>query len=256
MEETVPMIRFRNFLPLFVAALVGTAILGFPASARADLEIALQEDGVDGGDGVGVRHVVATAASFTAATYSGTYGDFTVTVFSGSSDNAADLSDLLSSTNKVKNNAGTAKTLRLWVTQDGYTLPLGSPLSVESGLAGTVNTGTIGFTGIFQAYADKNNNLFGTGDFTNGAQNASPNGSSFDTGSATGSFTRSGDYSLTSVTVFDMSGGASGNFSAHVNVTAPATAPAPAGVVLALSALPFLGIGSWLGRRKLKVQNS
>ena len=32
--------------------------------------------------------------------------------------------------------------------------------------------------------------------------------------------------------------------------------PAPAGVVLALYGLPFLGLGTWLRRRKVNVQNS
>jgi hypothetical protein len=236
-----------------MAVLVGTAILGLPASARADLEIALQEAGFDGGDGVGVRHVVATAASFTAATFSGTYGDFKVTVVSGSSDNGATLSDLLSSDTLVTNNSSTEKTLKLWVTQTDYSLPAGSPLTVESSLGGSVNTGSIKLTGIFQAYADKNNHLFGTTDFTNGLQNASKKGSTFQTGSAIGHFTRNpGHYSLTSVTVFDLSGKGKANYSSQVNVD---PAPAPAGVVLALSALPFLGIGTWLRRRKVKVQN-
>jgi hypothetical protein len=240
------MICFRK-IPI-AAFLVGAAMLGSPAFARADLEIALQEAGFNGG----LRTVVATGTSFTSTSFSGTYGDFTVSIFGGSADNTASLSDLLSSTTKVTNNSGQSKTLQLWATQTDFTLPAGSPLFVESGLGGSVAKGTVGLTGIFQAYADKNNNLFGTTDFTNGLQDATASGSTFDTGSTKGIFTRSGNYSLTSVANFTLSGGGKANFSDHINVTTPA----PAAVVLILSGLPFLGIGTWLHRRKAKVRVS
>jgi hypothetical protein len=227
-----------------LAILVGAAILGAPASARASLNIYLQEAGVNGG----AIHLVATAADFTAVSFSGTYGDFTVSIFGGSSDNDASLSDLLSSTTSVKNNAGASKTLKLYVSQNNYTLPAGSPLNVESGLGGSVNSGALTLTSIFQAFADKNNNLLGMGDFTNGPQTATPSGSTFSTGSANGLFTRTGDFSLTSQVNFTLSGGGKANYSDHENVTA--VVPAPGGVVLALTGLPVLSISAWLMRRR------
>ena len=199
----------------------------------------------------GAVTMVSSAADFASASFTGTYGDFTVTVFSGASDNGATLSDLLSSTTSVTNSnllTSGAHTLMLWVSQTNYSLPVGPKLNVESGLGGAMNLGTtVGLTGIFQAYADKNNILNGTTDFTNGPQTAIQTGNTFDTGSASGLFTRIATaYSLTSVVNFDLNGGGKGNFSDHINVT---PTPAPAGVVLVLTAIPFLGIGAWMGLR-------
>ena len=86
-----------------------------------------------------------------------------------------------------------------------------------------------------------------TTDFTNGSQSAMQNGSTILTGSAFGLFNRIGAYSLTTVTAFDLSAGGNANFSAHENLTA---APAPAGLVLALTGLPVLSIGRLIRRRK------
>jgi hypothetical protein len=227
-----------------LAILVGAAILGAPASARADLNIYLQEAGVNGG----AITLVASAPDFTDVSKSLTYGDFTVKVFGASSDNGATLSDLLSSTTSVTNNATTSKTLHLYASQNNYTLPAGSPLMVESALGGSVNTGTLTLTNIFQAYADKNNNLLGRTDYTNGPQSATANGTSFQTGSASGLFTRTGDFSLTTQVNFTLSSGGKANYSDHENVTA--VVPAPGGVVLALTGLPVLGIGACLLRRR------
>ena len=240
--------RIRNFLP-FMALLVGAAILGAPSQAHATFELALQEAGVNGG----AVTVVASGADFTTIQYgfptAATYGDFTVKVFSGSSDNGAGLSDLLSSTTSVANNSGTTKTLTLYVTQTNYTLPVGTKLAVESGLGGSLVAGTtLGLTDIFQAYADKNNNALGTADYTNGPQNAVQMGTTFDTGSASGVFTRidGNAYSLTSVVTFTLSGGGTANYSDHINVT---PTPAPSTSVLVLSGLPLLGLCSLLGLR-------
>ena len=199
------MFRFRNFLPLVVTALIGAAVLGAPSKAHASLIISAQEAGVNGG---AITQVGVTGADFTATSFTGAYGDFSISIFGGSSDNGATLSDLLSSTTSVKNldtlTAG-AHTLTLYVSQTNYTLPSSLKLNMESGLGGTQSSGTVGLTGIFQAYADAGNNSNGLGGATNGPQNASLNVSTFDTGSANGSFTRgAGNYSLTSVATLNM----------------------------------------------------
>jgi hypothetical protein len=180
------------------------------------LSIALQEAGVNGG----AQTVVASGADFTAVSFTGTYGDFIVTIVGGASDNGATLSDLLSSTTSVTNNSGNTATLNLFVTQTNYSLPAGPNLNVESGLAGSVNVGTIGLSDIFQVWADKSNNAFGTSDFTNGPQTGVQTGSTFKTGSGTGVFTRlATNYSVTSMAKLTLSGGGVVNFSDHVNVT-------------------------------------
>jgi ABC-type amino acid transport substrate-binding protein len=215
---------------LVSVALAASLVLFASSRADASLQIALQEAGVNGG----AITVVGTAADFTAVGFTGTYGDFTVTLFGGSSDNGAALSDLLSASVQVRNNNAASRTLSLWVTQNNYSLPSGSPLAVEAGMGGSVNAGTVGLTGIFQPFGDSGNALFGNSQ-TPGALNATQNGSSFDTGSRTGLFTRVGLYSITSVANLTLSGDPDGvggtpggtvNFSSHVNVTAvpePAT---------------------------------
>jgi hypothetical protein len=230
----------RRF-PVLIALVAAVAFFCTATPARADLEIALSED-------AGAKVVVGTAASFTAVSFTGTFGDFSVKVFGGSSDNGATLSDLLGSNTSVKNLSGATHTLHLWVTQTDYTLPAGTPLIVESGLGGSVNIPTLTMTNIFQAWADKNNNLFGTSDFTNGPQTATPSGSTFDTGSAFGLFTRTGNYSVTSVANFELTGGAQANFSDHVNLT---PTPEPATLAMLLAGMPVLGFG-WLRARRNK----
>jgi hypothetical protein len=231
--------KFRVLRP----GLAVLALLLATSSSRASIVIGLQEAGVNGG----AITTVATGADFTSASFTGTYGDFHVQVVGGASDNGADLSDLLSSTTSVTNTSSGEHTLHIYVSQTDYTLPASTILAVESGMSGTVNSGTVNLNNIFQAFADAGNNQYGTGDFSNGLQSAVASGSTFDTGSAFGKFTRNGNYSMTTEVNFDLSGGGKANYSDHVNVT---PTPAPAGVVLALTGLPVLGVGGWLRRRK------
>jgi hypothetical protein len=221
---------------LAMAVLTAGLLIGTAAPARATFELSLQEDG-------GAITQVATGADFTPLTFSGTFGDFAVTFFGATSTNSATLSDIMSSTTTVLNSSGMTHTLAFYVSQQDFTLPTSTSLNVESGLGGSLVAGT------YQAYADQNNNLNGTSDFTNGLQTATLIGATFATGSANGLFTRiaGSPYSLTSVATFTLDGSVSTTFADNVNVTA---VPAPAGMVLALTSLPFLGIGAWLRRRK------
>jgi hypothetical protein len=215
---------------------------GLEVRVVPSLTLSLQEAGVNGG----VPTVVAAAPDFTAASFTGTYGDFGVTIDAGSSDNGAAQSDLLSSTNRITNLSSTSTlTLKLTVFQDGYTLPAGSPVNVESGQGGSVNTGTLSLSNIFQAFASSTNNT--TFDFTNGPQTATQTGSTFQTGSATGVFSRAaGPYALSSTVTITLTPGGTINFSSHVNVT-PSTPVQPG---------TFATIGFWHNKNGQAVINS
>jgi hypothetical protein len=211
-----------------LAAIAPVVCLGiWGGSAKADsLQIYVQEDGV------GVPFLIASAPGFDTASFTGTFGDFKISLLAGSADNDASLSDLLSSQLSVTNTSGSEHTLGVLVTEDGYTLPDGSPLLVESGMGGSVNNGTLGLNNLFQAYFDPTNQLIGLTGGTNGPQSATLNGSTFDTGSAFGFYSRTGAYSLTSLTKLDLGGGSKINYSEHINVTVPLPSAAWGGLGL------------------------
>jgi hypothetical protein len=225
-----------------VAVLVAALFLGLPNRASADFKIYAQEAGVNGG----AIFELASGANFSSLSFSGTYGDFALSLFGASSTNAADLSTLVNLAGTVKNNNSGTKTIKLYASQTDYTLPAGSPLIVESAAGGSQSVGTtISGTGIFQAFADKDNALLGMSDFTNGPQDGTFTGNSFDTGSASGLFARTGNYSLTSVVTLEVSGGGRGGYRSDVSVTA---VPEPGSLVLCGLGAGLVGFYGWRRR--------
>jgi hypothetical protein len=212
--------------------------------AKALLVLYAQQSGVNGG----AITTIASGADFTNDSFTGQYGDFTLILDGAASTNSAALSSLLGATVSLRNTTDSTATINLYASQTNYSLPLGSSLNVESGLSGTVNTGTLTGTGVFTAFADTNNQLLGSS-FSNGPQAVSFTGSTFDTGSATGVFDRLNPlYSLTTQITATVSGGGEGNFSWHENVSAATAVPEPPTLAMAITGM--LTVGAYLRRRK------
>jgi len=242
---------FRSSKPASFAAALLAAIAFFqPSPASALFKMYLQEDGG------AITEVATTGTDFSGLQIgfpvASIFGDFSISSATATSVNST-VSNLLSNSLSVTNTAGSTHTLVVYAVQTNYTLPVGTKLNVESGLGGTLNAGTVGLSPIFQAFASSTNanGALAANDYTNGPQSAALNVTTFDTGSASGVFTRSGNYSLTSKVTLQLGGGSQVQFTDHINVTAT---PAPAGVMLALAGLPVMSAGAWLRRRKSKAQ--
>jgi len=239
----------QKTVSLAVAAVALAASLMLPGRADAALIVYAQQAGVNGG----AITPIALGPDFSNGSFTGTYGDFTLTLLGAASSNTPSLSTLLSAAVRLQNNATDFRTISLYASQVNYSLPVGNPLQVESGLSGTVVTGTLTGTGVFQAYLDRGNAQLGTSDFTNGPQNITFNGSTFDTGSAFGTFDRTNLlYSITSRFTATVSGGGQGNFSSHVIVSPAIVVPEPSGVALAGMAM-VAGVGCLWRRRATQV---
>jgi len=238
------MCRFLNFR-LVAAAIAVACVVGSASPAKAAFAMYLQFDGGPITQVAG--NSVGTGSDFGVISYNGTYGtggttgtEFAIQALSGSATNVSPQSDLLGSTLRITNTTGSTQTLHIYLSQTNYTQPTGNPLRVESGMSGTNNTGTVNPANVFQAWLDASNTLLGMPGVGNGLQSANVTGTTWDTGSAVGNFARAGMYSLTSEVNLVMSAGAVINFSNHVNVTN--ATPAPAGLVLVASMLPFVAV--------------
>ena len=229
----------KGWLAALIAVALGSFLLASPPQASATLELALQENG-------GPISVVAFGPSFTPVSASSSpFGDYIVTFFSAVAGNGAGGSNLLSSTTQIASTSTATNTLKLFVSNTDYTLPAGSPLLVMSGMGGTYGAGA-GFTGAatFQMWADAGNGLLAIpGTFTDGLQTANPasaNATAFDTGvDPTGSFTKSGNFSVTTETTITTTGQGVTNYANGVLLRPRVPEPGT-------TTLLILGIGSGL----------
>ena len=218
----------KGWLACLMVVAIGIFVLGSPPKASATFQLALQEDG-------GAITPVVTNASFAIPTsFAGVFGDYTISSFAAEANNNAGGSNLLSTTLSVVANSAATHTLRMFVSNQDFTLPAGPLLTVMSDMGGTYGFET-GFTGsaTFQIWADSGNGLNTIpGTFSNGLQPTTPasgNGVAFTTGTASGLFTRgAGPYSLTTRTNITTTGVGDVNYVTHLRVTAaPVSVPEP-----------------------------
>jgi hypothetical protein len=259
------MIRFRSIAPL-VAALVGAAILGGPAPARAAYSVQVYDDGV-------LQAGIGLIVNGNSLIFGGSTTHFSITNGSGLSNNPGTQggSNLnLSSNEQIATTFGATggtHTITIVLSQTGWTSPTGTPLVLSSSaggsiayVAGTNPNATESVSSSYQGFLDTTDTLFGQpASGSTPGQSASASLSSVGTaplnyspGTSTSLVPGAVPFSLTDVLSFTFTLGAgSGQDTANASVSTTAAAtPAPAGAVLALTGLPFLGIGAWLRRRK------
>jgi hypothetical protein len=254
------MLRFRKLL-LLAVALAGVIVLGGPAGARADFSLQVYQDGV-----------LLDSKSFNTnqIQVNQTFGSYYITgnILFTNSPGDVNNGNIQISGMTIENNDGLTHTLALVLSASNFTSPgqAGSQmvLSSTASITGTgLLNGSDSFT--YQGYADANNNLFGTtsppplggvgsaGAVTTGLSSFSTTAGNLTQGATdtkTATFIRTQDlYSLTSISTFTMNGGGTIGFT----TSTAAALPAPAGIVLALSGAPLLGLGHWLRRRRQPV---
>jgi hypothetical protein len=166
--------------------------------------------------------------------------------------------------------AGGTHSIRIELSQDGWLAPTGSPLSLSSSaggsfayIQGTNLAASQSVLATYQGFLDNTNTLFGQpGAGSTPIQTASASRTSVGTTplvfappTSVNVTTPGGTpFSMTDVLTltFSLDAG-SGQASANVSASTTAAVPAPAGIVLALTGVPFLGIGTWLRRRRQAV---
>jgi len=257
--------RFRRFLPL-VAVLIGTVAFGAPNQAQAAYNVKVFDDGVLQG-GITVIPVGNSLVFFGSTTH------FSISNGSGLSNNPGTQggSNLDLSSNEQINTTfgatGGAHTIRIELSQDFWTAPTGTPLSLSSSaggsfayLQGTNLSATEAVTATYQGFLDNTNTLFGQpGAGSTPVQTASASRTTagttslvFGPATSTNNLVPGGTpFSITDVLTFTFTLDAgSGQATANVSASTVASVPAPAGLALLVAGLPFVGIGTWLRRRQ------
>jgi len=230
-----------------LASLAAMALSFAAPQARADLEI---QASVDGGAFTTLTFAPSVpAGSFNAGPIFNVVvgaGPFVITLDSLAGVNGS-TSNLMSAELVVVNTGSTSHTLQLKFSINNYSLPSGSPLTMASQAGGDTPGGLTSFTD--EAYFDAANVLGSTPGTNNGLQTGIFDGNSFDTGTKTGSFARTGSFSLTDIETYVLSGNSSAHATDSITVTA---VPEPASIGMLIAGVPVLGM-LWARRRRAKV---
>jgi len=228
--------RFRNFWPLVAAVLVGAATLGSPTQAHAGFTLSVT-DGTntanitDNGSG----DLDSAAGSII---FSGALGVFNINITVGTSNapGTPSLAQLTINNTSITTTGFTgSKTLTFTLEDTGFTAPTGSSLSLLSQVSTTQLPSNTNVT--YQSFLNNNGGTQLSLNTVGGTSGSDPVNIS------------SSPFTLKSVTAFALTGTGSSETVQFTGLTAVAV-PAPAGVVLALTAAPFLGLGCWLRRRQ------
>jgi hypothetical protein len=232
------MFRLAKWLPC-MAVLAGAIMLSGPPAAHATFTLTITDVGTSSTTTItGSGGNVATGGFITV-------GNFKVSLSGSSSapnNSPADVNQVTLNTNYTGSGADT---LKVTIKDDGFT-------GFASGQVGTLNTSITSTSEAANATANVTGFYTDGGGTTTGAASVSgavgaPN-TLHDGSSKT--FTTGGGATFTLGSELDISvtGPSSNN---DYNIDTNVIVPAPASVVMAFSALPFLGLGAWVRRRKV-----
>jgi len=267
----------RKFL---LAAVVAAAVLiGSGSSANAAYQVRFIEDGGTVYNDINHGGTIGVIILGNSLTFAGTTTFFSVANGSALSNNpgtqgGANL-NMSGSGGQVTTTFGASgghHTLQIIISQDGWNRPVGTPLTLSASGGGSIAfvaadppaPGTMTVAASFNGFLDNTNALLGmpVAGMTP-TQNASASLSNTGTAplvytpgtSVNPSVPGGVPFSMTSSILYDVTlTGAGGQHSFNSSFNLTAAVPAPAGVVLALTGLPVLGIGGWIRRRRQAVQ--
>jgi len=260
------MTRTRNLF--VVAALVGYAVLGAPGQARAGVAITVYVDGVN--------QNVALDAGSTANKFNVTgaaVSNFTVSITSLTNWAGTQDGSFMSNTsnNQITTNFGSSggtHKIDIVISENGWVAPVGPGIVLSTTAGGSLTnigsaTATVAATN--EGFLDTSNTL-ATSATPGGAFTPLQNASASRTGTGTKTLTYLPDnggngvsnpnvngaapFTLTQVYSFTFTTTGSNQVSADVSGSVVAAVPAPAGLVLAFTGLPVLGVGGWWRRRR------
>lgn len=265
------MFRLAKWLPC-VAVLAGAVLLGMASPAHATIELTLTQVGgpttsVTSPSDQGPVIIGTVNAGLPPTITPTTFGDFTIALASGSSNSpgsslnaqtAGVLSNFGLTPFSIVNNSATEQSLIITISAQNFSSPNSPPpLDVFDTVSGTVSGGSV--TGTAQGFADASNTLYGDGNsslpggfagalLTFAGTNGTLSGSISQSGIVSGFSPNGATYSLTFTETITLTAGASLTLTGGNVQTLPT--PEPASMMAAFTAVPFLGLGAWLRRRK------
>jgi len=235
-----------------LAGMAAMAALGLTMSAKADLIITAQQTGM----GVVGPTTVATGSptdgAGTGVVYNPSadifFGNFRIQGVSVSETQTATLSQVLSSTLTITNMDSVAHTLTVMISATNFTAPTTPPdVLLRESIGGTtpaINSGA----GNAISFVSKA-----------GAAPAAPTLTPDITGNSLGYASNatqlitsglSAPYTIMQTYVITLNAGSELQFTGRTNLVS--AVPEPATVAMALTALPILGLGAWVRRRRAR----